>query len=991
MEVLAPLEINLLGGFHVNVGSQRLPDSVWRLSKSRNLLKLLALAPGHRLPRDRVLDLLWPDLAPDAAANNLYQALHVLRRALRSERGAVEVRSRQGLLMLQPDGPLTIDVETFEAAAASARRSDEPPLYHAAIALYRGDLLPDDQYEDWAVERREMLRDTYMGLLLDVARRHEARGELRGAMDALRRVVQKEPAHEQAHMEMVRLYASTGQRGRALRQYRHLQEVLAADLDVEPDESSRKLYSAILAGRFADAQPPPDDLPAPRHNLPIALTSFIGRGPEVSRMKELVSTSRLVTLTGVGGTGKTRLALRVGWELLGAYPDGVWLVNLSFLTNPELVPKTVANALQIAEQPGCDMIDAICDHLREHRTLLILDNCEHLRAACARLVTRLLTVCADLQIVATSRVRLGVPGEIVVVVEPLSIPGPGVRTIDELAQFEAVQLFRERARFRQSRFSLTPSNWSDVARICRQLEGIPLAVELAAARVGMLSVAQIADHLTDAPGFLAGDDLNERHRTLRAALDWSYRLLDDDERRLFRRLSVFEGGWLLDGAKAIDESGDQAQTLDRLSNLVDKSLVSASGAAGDVVRYRLLEPVRQYAAELLGAEEAVVAHQRHAELYAALSETAEEELRGPASRPWLDRLEAEHDNLRAALRWCIEQREIELGLRVAGAIWRFWFQRSHLKEGRSVMGQLLALSLQCGSVSPAVQAKAFNAAGAMAFYQTDHDEATKNYEACLALRREIGDEDNIGKVLSNLGLVLKDRGEHERAGQLFEESLTIAKRSGNKRSMASTLGNLGILAQERGDYDRARVLQEESLALDREVGARAGVTTSLNNLGAIAVERGQYEQARSLLMESLSLARELGVTRSASVALINLGHVARKQEAIPEALEHYREGLLLAREQGERALMATSLEGLAASFVRRGQAARAATLFSAAESLRLRSGTPRVTTEAEEYESILDTARRQLGSDFEPAWAMGRSTSIDGIVALVLEELSAEA
>lgn len=349
------LEIDLLGGFAVRVGPQPVPASAWRLSKARSLLKLLALAPGHRLPRDRALDLLWPDLPPEAAVNTFYQTLYALRRAL----GATEVRLQHGLLLLQPDSHLCVDVDAFNAAAARARWSDDPALYYAALALYRGDLLPDDQYEDWAVEPREALREAHLGLLLGLARRHEARGELKGAMEALRRVVQTEPAHEEAHMELVRLYASTGQRSRALHQYRHLRDVLAAELDIEPEEGSGQLYRAILAGRFADAQPSEDHLPAPQHNLPIALTSFVGRARESTQVKDLLPTSRLLTLTGVAGAGKTRLALRVGWDLLGSYRDGVWLVNLASVRDSELLPRVVADVLHVSEQPGCTVTEAI--------------------------------------------------------------------------------------------------------------------------------------------------------------------------------------------------------------------------------------------------------------------------------------------------------------------------------------------------------------------------------------------------------------------------------------------------------------------------------------------------------------------------------------------------------------------------------------------------------------------------------------------------------
>jgi tetratricopeptide (TPR) repeat protein len=400
------------------------------------------------------------------------------------------------------------------------------------------------------------------------------------------------------------------------------------------------------------------------------------------------------------------------------------------------------------------------------------------------------------------------------------------------------------------------------------------------------------------------------------------------------------------------------------------------------VRYRLAEPVRQYALlQLQDAGEEADARRRQAERYAAMADAAEGELRGPDARRWLDRLTDEHDNLRDALRWTVEAPTPEIGLRVAAGIWRFWFMRGHLDEGRALLSALLS---RADAAPPEVRARALNAAGAMAFYQTDSDEALSRYEAALTLYRSMGDDGAVGRVLSNLALVLKDRGDPGRAEALFQEALDIATRRGDKRSMASACGNLGILAQEQGDYDRARALHERSLALKREIGGQFEVANTLNNLGAIALEQGEYRRARAFLEEGLALATGQGVQRSRYVALLNLGHVARREDNLSEAGNHFTSALRLVLEQGEQIAVAMALEGFAATLAAGGELARAVTLFSAAGAIRETTGTPLTAAERAEYDSILGEARRSLGADFTLAQDRGTALSAERAASLIL-------
>jgi predicted ATPase len=425
----------------------------------------------------------------------------------------------------------------------------------------------------------------------------------------------------------------------------------------------------------------------PPHNLPAPRSSFVGREREMLEVEFDLATSRLLTLTGAGGSGKTRLALEVARDLVEAYPDGVWLVELAPLSEAALVPRAVAEALEVLERPTEPLTDTLAEVLRDRQLLLVVDNCEHLLEASARLVDKLLDSCPRLRILATSREAIGVEGEIRWDVPPLSMPDPQhTLSPEELEGYESVRLFVERARGRDPSFSLSLHNALTVAEVCGRLEGIPLALELAAARVGTLSLEQILERLTDSLGLLTrgGRTAVPRQRTLKGTLDWSYDLLSEPERVLFGRLSTFAGGWTLVASEVVGsgEGVEEGEVLDLLSGLVDKSLVVAKGSDEGGVRYRLLEPVRQYAlARLEESGETEAAKRAHAQHFLAMAEEAEPELLGPREAEWYDRLEDEHDNIRVALSWSLEGADPELGVRLAGAIWWFWHRHGHLSKG----------------------------------------------------------------------------------------------------------------------------------------------------------------------------------------------------------------------------------------------------------------------------------------------------------------------
>lgn len=815
------------------MGSRVIEKNRWRLRKAASLVKLLALTPGHRLHRERVMDLLWPDLNPKAAANNLHHALHVARKTLGLDPADVAyyLGLRDRRLSLCPEAPLWVDVEAFEDATANARRVGEPAAYRVALELYAGELLPEDLYKEWAEVRRAELRSSYLSLMTELAGLHEERGEYGSAIEALGKVVTEEPATEEAHVALMRLYVADGRRERALEQYRRLGEIMYRELDTEPGEEAERMREEILAGEGPAIETPLAELaeePAVSrlHNLSTARTSFVGRERELTEVKRLLAMTDLLTLTGAGGSGKTRLALQVATELVGAYPDGVWFVGLASLSDGELVPQAVAEALGVREQPGRHITEILAEGLCTRRMLLVLDNCEHLLDAAARLVDRLLDSCPHLRVLATSREPLGVAGEANWPVPSLSLPEPGrPLTVEELEGYEAARLFVERVLYRPAAFAVTPENAECVAQICRQLDGIPLAIELAAARVGVLTVEQISHRLEDSLKLLTGGGRTAapRQRTLRSSLDWSHELLSTPEKTLFGRLSVFAGGWTLEAAESVGAGGvvEEGEVLDLISRLVDKSLVVAETMTGNASRYRLQEPVRQYAREKLAesGESDAVRRRRHAEHYLALAEKAEPELMGERHEMWLERLETEHENLRAALSYAVETGETETALRLAGALGGFWHMRGHLFEGRRWLEA--ALAEKTGPES--VRGRALSRAAYLEWEQGEYERSISLSEENLALSRSTGDKAGAALALYNLGNAMLHCEEHAKAEAVLEEAVMLQRELKDESGLARALHCLGLTVMARGDFGRAEALYEEGLALSRKMGDMLGI------------------------------------------------------------------------------------------------------------------------------------------------------------------------
>jgi predicted ATPase/DNA-binding SARP family transcriptional activator/DNA-binding CsgD family transcriptional regulator/Flp pilus assembly protein TadD len=959
----------LLGGFRISVGSRTIEGNEWRLRKAAALVKLLALVPGHRMHREQAMELLWPDSGRRAASNSLRSTLHAARKVLDPAKGARYLASEDESLVLCPGGELWVDVDAFEEAAATARRSEDLAAYRAAIDLYGGDLLPEERYQEWTEGRREELRRLHLALLVELAEHYEERHEYESAIEVLYKATAKEPTFEEAHVALMRLHAISGRPERAIAQYERLRGDLSRGLGIEPAASSRRLRDDIAAGNVSvtpSVGPSQEELPsAGEHNLPAQRTSFVGREREMLEVKRTLSATQLLTLTGTGGSGKTRLALEVARDLTASYADGVWLIDLAPLSEPRLVVQEVAGTLEVPEQPGLLLLESLLDALGDKEMLLLLDNCEHLIDAAARLAETLIDSCPRMRVLATSRERLGVIGESTWLVPSLSAPSTQeIPTVEGLEGYESARLFADRASKRHPGFELKPENARAVAQICARLEGIPLAIELAAARVGLLSAEQISDRLGHSPKVLTGGRTTDhRHQTLRAALDWSYELLGEPEQTLFQRLSAFAGGFTLEAAESVGAGGgiEKDDVLELLSQLVDKSLVVAEESWEKGARYRLLEPIRQYAREKLsrsGEGEAV--QRRQAEFFLALAEEAESELKGPRQVESLDRLETEHDNLRAALSWSLG-RGIDLGPRIACALSLFWYTRGYLSEARTYLEAVAG-----SDVAPTtVRARALDGLGWIAEPQGDYERARAAYEESLKLYLSSHDKTGIANVLGDLGSLALDRGDYEQATSLLEESLTLHRELGSREDLIGILDGLGVLASARGEREQSISFFSEALALSRGTGNVRRTAVSLGNLGITMLAHGDPGQATALLDESLALFREIGDSSNIAISLMNSALAALTQGDHKRVQVLGEESLELLQKAQDKQHIADCLEIMASAAGARGSAKSAARLWGAAEALREEIGVPLQPEDRRVLEPYLATARSSLG---ELAW-----------------------
>jgi len=714
-----------------------------------------------------------------------------------------------------------------------------------------------------------------------------------------------------------------------------------------------RIFQLVVHDLPADF-PPLRSLEVLPNNLPAQVTTFVGRTREMAEVKRLLGTTRLLTLTGSGGTGKTRLSLQVAAEVLERFPHGVWLVELATLSDAALVPEAIANAVEIREERDRPPLDTLIDALRARHLLIVLDNCEHLIAACAQTAATLLRRCPTLKILASSREALNIEGETILTVPPLAVTEfrqlETDTAMDRLADLEAVQLFVERAAAVRLGFVLSPENAPLIARICWRLDGIPLAIELAAARVKVLSLEQILVRLDDRFRLLSGGSRAAlpRQQTLGALIDWSYDLLSEPERFLLRRLTVFVAGRTLEMAEAVCAGNglDQNEIFDLLSALVEKSLLVIESGPSEETRYTMLESVWDYGEEKLAQHQETTRYRgKHLDFFLRLAETAEPALFGAEQKAWLEKLSVEHYNLNAALRFSVENPEtIESGLRLAGALTRYCEVRSYLTEGYEQFRALLAKADH--TVSPAVRAKAELGAGRLSWCQDRDSDALCHYGKAQSLYQDLGMTEQVGIIEAYLGFTERNDGHNQAARAHFERAKTIGEEQHSQRVLAMAVNGLGSLAADEGDLVTAREAKERSLVAVRLLGDQWVVTFVIGSLAKVCLVAGDYAAARRFILEALKLVRDLG-----------------NKWGVPYVLE-----------------------GLADICAKENEAQKAVQLYGAASAQREAFALAFSATERTSYQQALDRLHELVPAEtFNRTWELGRSMGLQAAIELAME------
>jgi predicted ATPase/DNA-binding SARP family transcriptional activator len=1025
------LEIRLLGVPEIRLNGVLNTDLT--SAKAQALLYYLAMT-GRVHTRTALAGLLWGDQAEGAAQDSLRKAIQPLRAAF----GAYLAIDRR-TVGWQAAQPYWVDAVEF-AATLSAARADDPEALQQAFALYRDDFLAGlyvrnaPQFEAWMLTERVQLRGLMLQGLATLAERYSSSRDLPQAIATARRLLVLEPWHEEVHRRLMVWLVENGQRSAALAQYEICRRALAEELDVAPAPETVELYERIRTGpdgrgvaQRASGVTPEISPATPlqrNHNLPAPMTSLVGRKREFAAVTTLLLDTgvRLVTLIGPPGVGKTRLAIEAAAYVLDEFADGVWFVDLAPIRTPELVVAAIADALRIREQAGNrSLLDYVKTYVRNRHVLLLLDNFEQVVAAAA-VVSALLAACPRLHILTTSREALRLHGEREYMVPPLATPGPEqLRQGGNLAQIEAVQLFVQRAQAVQADFVLNLANAAAVSEICVRLDGLPLAIELAAARIKLISPQALRQRLDARFEVLRGGvrDAPERHQTLRRAIGWSYALLGSNEQTLFRRLAVFVGGFTLAAVEtAVSVPMD---IFEGMASLVDKSLVQRSAQPQDELRFVLLESLREFGQEQLrelGEEES--AHRAHAYYYLALAEAAEPQLLGADQAHWLQQLEVEHDNLRAALRWAVQCKDSLIGPRLGVALWHFWYIRSHQLEGRNWLAQLLnlaedlrhkawllhgigMLARRAGESAAASTfleeslalfrqlddtrgiASSLRVLGFMQYVQGNFLKAHVVLEECLDLFRVLGDSEGTAVTLLNLAYVAMHQ-DYDAAHSLAEESLKMRRVSGNKHGMATALDCLGYVATQQGNHKAARTYFEESLAIHRELGNRSGIATIILGLGNIACAEQDYAAAHNLFKEALTIAREIDNRAQGANASLKLALTSRKQNDYGTAQTYLQLALTYFHEINDKVTCALVMEEFVCLAVARVQMARALQFAGAIIDLRKPSNISLHSLALRrEFEDAIAKARAALNDEAaEAAWAEGQVMTLDEAVTCAL-------
>ncbi|MGB8647445.1 MAG: tetratricopeptide repeat protein [Anaerolineae bacterium] len=868
--------------------------------KVEALLAYLVLYPQAH-PREHLATLFWGDSTDQQARASLRTHMMVLRKQF----GDILVSDRV-TCRLNSEYSLWVDTRELEKGS-----KDNPPTQ---LELYRGELL-EGVDDEWIAPLRRRYRDLYIDAMLRSIQDLRSASEYEQAVQHAQAVLIQDPGNERAYQHLMFCYMALGNRSAALDAYAECVRVLQETLHVAPARETQALAEWLKQSRVERTVQV-----APITNLPIPLSPFVGRAREMAAIKNLIAHGRQVTLIGPGGSGKTRLSIQVATDLIDRFSGGVWWVELAVLADPTLVPQAVAHVLGVQEKPNQPLVDAIASRIGSQKLLLILDNCEHLLAEAARLMEQLLDACPNLRVLATSREALNNASEILWQAPPLSLPDQKTTLLtDLLLSFEAIRLFVERARAVKPQFALTEQNALAVTHICQRLDGIPLAIELAAARINVLTPEQIAARLDDRFNLLTQGSRTAlpRQQTLRALIDWSYDLLTPPERLLLQRLSAFRGGRNLPAIEAVcgGEGIEPSQVLELVSHLVNKSLLVTEEKQGEL-RYGFLDTIKAYARERLkqsGEKDRIRA--KHLDYFLELAEQANSQLTGPNQIHWLDRLEIEHNNLRKAFDYGRRYGHTDQAMRLGIALAEFWDVRGYLTEGTATLQR----ALDAAPPPAAAHSRSYRLCyaallerfGRLIYQQGDYGAATKQIEQSVELFRELGDDKGYGAALNSLGIVARLQGNYEASRRLLQESLALNRKLGDRYQIAVALEAQGLLDYMQGNYAAARELYQQGLELFRELGHKRKIAIALTNLGSVAQQQGEYDQARALYSQALEIQRATLDRWGMAALLTNMGNVAHSQGDYAAARALHQEGLGVMRELGNKRGMAILLGNLA--------------------------------------------------------------------------------
>lgn len=977
--------------------------------------------------REVLSALLWPDYDQSKAFSNLRRTIWEIHQAI----GEGWLIAERETVRLNAKAAIDLDVAHFQTLLARSRQQVDParrlPLLIEATKLYRNHFLTGFSLKDaypfneWAYAAAEELRGKLASALETLSEDYPAIGEAEKAIPYARRLITLDPLNEASHRKLMEVYIRAGQHSAALKQYQACEQILRRELGLDPQPETRALYKRIRRGETKSAPiEEQTQTVAPKHNLPTQLSTFIGRGKEIDQVADLLAKQRLVTLIGAGGIGKTRLSLQVGQRVLSEYPDGVWFIALDSLSDPDLVPQTIASVLDLRERHGRPVLEVLTNVLRQKTSLLILDNCEHVLDACVQSAVTLLTNCPNLKILASSREVLNVTGEATYQMPTLSMPAQDEASLEQLTEYESVRLFIDRAALALASFTLTEGNARAVIEICRKVDGVPLAIELAAAQVHILQVTEILDQLQSSFALLSTDDrlTSARHQTLQASMDWSWGLLTEAEQKFMRQLAVFAGGWTLDAAAAVCE-GD---ALGPTSGLVKKSLIMVEQAPRST-RYRFHEIVRQYAhGKMVEAGEEAEVHTRHLTYFLRLSAEAEPALKGPVEiEGWLVRLNEERDNLRAAMRWATKT-DLEAGLYISGRLQGFW-ETFNLNEGTRWLTGFL--QQPASREYPHAKAKSLHALGVLLLWSQEYSQANAAAQECLTLFRACGDHQGEIDALLVLGHIMEYLDRRAAADELYTQARDLARSIGDPRRQALALFRLGY------DHpDRQLAYWEKAVALFRSVEDRSSLANllyatarfrilltgdietaqkevdeatqigslrgrSINGLweeaafvkSLIALLHGDYERAAAPLQKIAVPAEESGNRMGYLWARVHLGYISLRAGDLTEARTIFVETAQNFQKDSSTIGAVFSLEGLAGLLVAVAKPEHTARLIGWADATRERIKNPRPFLEQANVDQVVAACIARMGPvAFWDAYEMGKNMTLEEAAADSLAE-----